>query len=66
MKGEEFRFNWESATGRAGGAEVLQELVSYYTKSPANPDGYSLDSPFALAGGIREITVESKRAIIVQ
>jgi hypothetical protein len=45
---------------------LLQELVSYYTRSAANPDGYSLDAPFALTGGIREITVESKRAIIIQ
>jgi hypothetical protein len=40
--------------------------VSYYTKSASNPSGYSLDSPFALSGGIREVTVESKRAIITQ
>jgi hypothetical protein len=64
----EFRFELESAT--VAGLEVpkslLQELVSYYTKSASNPDGYSLDAPFALSGGIRAITVESKRAIIIQ
>jgi len=64
----EFRFELESAT--VAGMEVprslLQELVSYYTRSATNPAGYSLDAPFSLAGGIREITVESKRAIIVQ
>ena len=67
-KDGEFRFDLESAT--VAGLEVpkaiLQELVSYYTKSAANPDGYSLDAPFTLSGGIREITVESRRAIIVQ
>ncbi|MCU0249637.1 MAG: hypothetical protein MUE61_05480 [Vicinamibacterales bacterium] len=67
-KDGEFRFDLESAT--VAGLEVpkslLQELVSYYTRSAANPDGYSLDAPFALAGGIREITVESKRAVIIQ
>jgi hypothetical protein len=67
-KAGEFRFDLESAT--VAGMEVpkslLQELVSYYTKSEANPAGYSLDAPFALSGGIREITVEPKRAIIVQ
>jgi hypothetical protein len=67
-KDGEFRFDLESAT--VAGLEVpkslLQELVSYYTRSAANPDGYSLDAPFALTGGIREITVESKRAIIIQ
>jgi hypothetical protein len=64
----EFRFELESAT--VAGLEVpkslLQELVSYYTKSASNPVGYSLDAPFALSGGIRAITVESKRAIIIQ
>ena len=34
--------------------------------SRLNPDGYTLDAPFAIAGGVREITVESKRAIIIQ
>jgi hypothetical protein len=67
-KDGEFRFELESAT--VAGVEVpksiLQELVSYYTKSAANPEGYSLDMPFALSGGIREITVESRRAVIIQ
>ena len=67
-KDGEFRFELESAT--VAGFEVpkslLQELVSYYTKSASNPDGYALDAPFAIAGGVREITVESKRAIIIQ
>jgi hypothetical protein len=67
-KNGEFRFELESAT--VAGVEVpksiLQELVSYYTKTAANPEGYSLDMPFTLSGGIREISVESRRAIIIQ
>ena len=67
-KNGEFRFDLESAT--VAGMEVpkalLQELVSYYTKSASNPSGFSLDAPFTLSGGIREITVESKRAVIIQ
>lgn len=67
-KDGEFRFELESAT--IAGIEVpkslLQELVSYYTRSAADPDGFSLDSPFTLSGGIREITVEPRRAIIIQ
>jgi hypothetical protein len=67
-KNGEFRFNLESAT--VSGLEVpkslLQELVSYYTKSASSPTGYSLDAPFTLSGGIREIVVEPKRAIIIQ
>jgi hypothetical protein len=64
----EFTFDLESAT--LAGVEVpkslLQELVGYYTKSEAHPSGYSLDAPFALSNGIREITVEPKRAIVIQ
>ena len=67
-KGGEFKFDLETATvaGMEVPKSVLQELVSYYTKSESNPAGYSLDAPFSLGGGIREIAVESKRAIIIQ
>lgn len=67
-KDGEFRFDLESATlaGMDVPRALLQELVSYYTKSASKPAGYSLDEPFTLGGGIRAITVESKRAIIVQ
>ena len=67
-KDGEFRFLLESAT--VAGFEVpkslLQELVGFYTKSASHPDGYSLDAPFTLSGGIRQITVESGRAIVIQ
>lgn len=67
-KDGEFRFDLESATvaGLEVPKSVLQELVSYYTKSPSNPSGYDLDAPFSLAGGIRAIAIESKRAVIIQ
>jgi len=67
-KDGEFRFELESATiaGLEVPKSILQELVSYYTKSASNPSGYSLDAPFALSGGIRDIAVESKRAVIIQ
>jgi hypothetical protein len=67
-KDGEFRFELESATvaGLEVPKSILQELVSYYTKSPLNPSGYDLDAPFSLAGGIRAITVESRRAVIIQ
>ena len=67
-KDGEFRFELESAT--VAGIEVpkalLQELVGYYTRSATNPDGYNLDAPFTLQGGIRAVTVEAGRAIIIQ
>ena len=64
----EFRFLLESAT--VAGFEVpkslLQELVGFYTRSASKPDGYTLDAPFTLSGGIRQITVEPGRAIVLQ
>jgi hypothetical protein len=67
-KDGEFRFLLESATvaGFDVPKSLLQELVAYYTKSASHPEGYSLDAPFTLSGGIRQITVESGRAIVIQ
>jgi len=45
---------------------LLQEIVSYYSRTAANPAGISLDDPFALPARIREIQVERGQAIIVQ
>jgi hypothetical protein len=45
---------------------LLQEIVSYYSRTAANPAGINLDDPFALPARIREIQVERGQAIIVQ
>jgi len=45
---------------------LLQEIVSYYSKSAEKPSGIGLDDPFALPARIREIQVEQAQAIIVQ
>jgi hypothetical protein len=45
---------------------ILQEIVSYYSRTAENPGGVSLDDPFALPARIREIQVERGQAIIVQ
>jgi hypothetical protein len=45
---------------------MLQEIVSYYSRSPEHPRGIGLDDPFALPARIREIQVERGQAIIVQ
>jgi hypothetical protein len=62
------RFQLESAT--VGGVPVpkllLQEIVSYYSRSADKPAGIGLDDPFALPARIREIQVERGQAIIVQ
>jgi hypothetical protein len=61
-------FQFEGAT--VGGIPVpkilLQEIVSYYSRTPDKPSGIGLDDPFALPARIREIQVQQGQAIIVQ
>jgi hypothetical protein len=45
---------------------LLQQIVSYYSKSAARPAGISLDGPLALPARIREIQVKPGQAIVVQ
>jgi hypothetical protein len=45
---------------------LLQEIVSYYSRTPEKPAGIGLDDPFQLPARIREIKVERGQAIIVQ
>jgi hypothetical protein len=61
-------FLFESATvsGIPVPKFLLQQIVSYYSRTPENPAGISLDDPFALPAGIREIRVQQGQAIIVQ
>lgn len=47
-------------------ARLLQELLSYYTKTPARPGGYRIDDAFALPYGIRTIEVGVGQAVVVQ
>jgi hypothetical protein len=62
------RFSLESAA--IGGFPmpkiVLQEILSYYSRTPEKPDGISLDGPFDLPSNIREIQVDRGQAIIIQ
>jgi hypothetical protein len=45
---------------------MLQEIVSYYSKSEAAPNGVAIDKPFALPAGIREIRTAVGQATVVQ
>ena len=45
---------------------VLQEILSYYSRSPELPEGLNLDAPFALPSNIREIQVDRGQAIVIQ
>jgi hypothetical protein len=62
------RFELESATlsGVAVPKTVLQELLSFYSRSAEDPDGINMDDPFQLPSQIREIRVATGAATIVQ
>jgi len=62
------RFQFESAevSGIPVPKTLLQELVSYYTKSPDLPNGVDLDQPFDLPSNIQRIDIQPGRATVVQ
>ncbi len=62
------RFELESATisGVPIPRSVVQELVSFYTRTPANPRGLSLDDPFPLPARIHRIDIRPGEALVVQ
>jgi hypothetical protein len=45
---------------------VLQELVSYYSKSESQPQGVDFEAPFRLPARIREIRTTLGQALVVQ
>jgi hypothetical protein len=45
---------------------MVQEIVSYYSKSETAPSGVAIDKPFALPNGIREIQTARGQATVVQ
>jgi hypothetical protein len=45
---------------------LLQEMVSFYAKSPSRPRGISLDDPFALPVGIENLEVRQGQAVVIQ
>ncbi len=45
---------------------LVQQLLSYYSRTPDQPDGIRLDQPFDLPVSIREIRVQPREAVVVQ
>lgn len=45
---------------------LVQELLSFYSRTPEDPDGINMDDPFELPSQIREIRVAPGTATIVQ
>lgn len=62
------RFELESATaaGLPIPKSLLQQIVTYYSRTPAKPSGIGLDDPIELPARIREIQIQKGEAVIVQ
>jgi hypothetical protein len=45
---------------------ILQELVSFFTRTRENPAGFNLDAPFNLPAKIREVIINRPEAVVVQ
>lgn len=62
------RFELESAevSGVPVPKTVMQQLLTYYSRSANNPAGFGLDDPFPLPAGISKIEVGQGQAVVVQ
>jgi hypothetical protein len=62
------KFQLESATlsGIPVPISVLQEIVSYYSRTPDAPQGLDLNQPFALPASIRSVQTTHGAATVVQ
>jgi hypothetical protein len=62
------RFQLESAeiSGVTVPKVFVQELLSFYSRTPEDPDGINMDDPFPLPAQIREIRVAAGSTTIVQ
>jgi hypothetical protein len=62
------RFTLDSAqiSGVTIPKSLLQELLSYYSRTPEKPAGINMDLPFALPAAIREIQIGVGTAAVVQ
>lgn len=62
------RFELESAeiSGITVPKTLIQELLTYYSRTPENPAGINMDEPFELPSRIREIRVGRAQSTIVQ
>jgi hypothetical protein len=62
------RLQFESGTvaGVRVPKRLLQQIVTYYSRSERFPAGIGLDDPIALPAGIQEVHVERGQAIVIQ
>ena len=61
-------FQLESAhvSGMPVPKSVVQQVISYYSRTADNPDGIDIDAPFPLPAHIRRIELRKGEAVIVQ
>jgi len=71
LRASEGKGKLELMSATLGGVPVpvplLQELITYYTRTPESPNGFSLDQPFDLPQQIRQVNfLQRGSAVIVQ
>lgn len=70
LQAEDGRARFELESAAVGGVPIpkrmLQEVVSYYSRSPEFPTGVNLDDTFELPARISEIHVRPGQAVVVQ
>lgn len=62
----QFRLESAEISGITVPKAVLQELLSFYSRSKDNPAGIDMDAPFELPARIREIRVGAGTSTVVQ
>jgi hypothetical protein len=45
---------------------IVQEMVSFFSRTPHNPRGFDLDAPFELPAKIRRIAIGKGEAVVMQ
>jgi hypothetical protein len=62
----QFEFSSADIRGIPLPKPVIQELVTFFSRTPENPRGFDLDAPFDLPARIRELLINSGQAVVVQ
>jgi hypothetical protein len=61
-----FQLDYATISGIHVPKALLQELVSYYSKSADTPQGVDLDKPFPMPARIRSVEIQRGAAIVIQ
>jgi hypothetical protein len=61
-----FAFDRAAVGGVSVPKFIVQELVTFYSKTPDNPRGLNIDDPFPLPSRIRQIEIRPGEAVVKQ